>query len=565
MPDAAPLEPGDPERLGAYELTGRLGSGGQGTVYLGRGPGGEPAAVKLLHAQLKADTAARARFAREVEAAQRVAAFCTARILSHDLHGDQPYIVTEYIDGPSLQDAVKRDGPYAGKELERLAIGTTAALAAIHESGVVHRDFKPHNVLLGSDGPRVVDFGVARGRDSQMGTVTATGMVVGTPGYLAPEQLSEGQLGPAVDVFAWGSTMIYAASGQAAFDGDTLPVIINKILNSEPDLGSLQGLMHDLVAACMRKDPAERPGARDILLRLLGHDVPLGGAQAPRPVSNAVLTQAAGIAAQLPAPPPMPPPVRPAVRAGPPAAPPAAPPPTGPPRVPAYGAAPPRNAPPPQVPGYGAAPPGSTPPHPMPVGPRFTGAQRPHVGPPQHVPPPTDDSDSSRGALIGLLIFIIALVIVGVIILIALAVEGSRNEEGGAAADSRSGASAAPGFTGGSGSGSTTGANVKIPRELGGVWRGTVVHDEKRTQVVMSLVGGTGSASARYTSLDCIAIFKPVEASPNRVVLREDIAKSASVCGRPGYVTATLTAGSLDYGYSTNQRDRPIRWDSLSK
>lgn len=558
MPDTAPLEPGDPERLGAYELTGRLGSGGQGTVYLGRGPGGEQAAVKLLHAQLKGDTAARARFAREVEAAQRVAAFCTARIIAADVHGDQPYIVTEFIDGPSLQDAVRRDGPYSGKELERLAIGTTAALAAIHESGVVHRDFKPHNVLLGSDGPRVVDFGVARGRDSSMGTVTATGMVVGTPGYLAPEQLSDGQLGPAVDVFAWGSTMIYAASGQAAFDGDTLPVIINKILNSEPDLSSLQGPMYDLVAACMRKDPAERPGARDILLRLLGHDIPLGGAQAgrsaPAAVPAAVMTQAAGIAAQLPAPPPMPPSVRPAGHTGPPSGPLA--PPTGPPRVPAYGATPPPRPVPPQVAGYG--PPGSTPPHPMPMPhgqPRYASTQPAHVP----VPPRADDSDNSRGALIGLLIFVIALVIVGVIILIALAVEGSRNEGAGPASTPAASTRAT------SGSGSTSGASVQIPRELTGVWRGTVVHDNKRTQIEMSLVGGTSAGSARYTTLNCIAIFKPVDASPNRVVLREAISTATSTCGQAGYVTATLSAGSLDYGYSTTQDDRPAQWDSLRK
>lgn len=534
MPDAAPLEPGDPERLGDYELTGRLGAGGQGTVYLGRDAGGEPVAVKLLHAQLKNDTAARARFAREVEAAQRVAAFCTARILAHDLHGDQPYIVTEYIDGPSLQDAVKRDGPYAGKELEKLAIGTIAALAAIHEAGVVHRDFKPHNVLLGSDGPRVVDFGVARGLDSGVGTVTATGMVVGTPGYLAPEQLSGGDLGPAVDVFAWGATMIYAATGQAAFDGDTLPVIINKILNSEPDLSGLKGPLHDLVAACMIKDPAERPSARDVLLRLLGHDVPLRGSSAARPVSNAVLTQAAGIAAQLPAPPPMPP-MRPAP----------------PPQVPAYGATPPPAPVPPPSAAPTYAPPQPAyhrPPHQV-AAPAVP--QRPVAPPPA---PIAQGGDSSRGALIGVLIFVIALVIVGVIILIALAAQAPDTPTTG----SGSGAGGGEGAT-------TRDPQARIPPTLAGVWRGEMRRNSAETDVTLSLSGGSQVATGRYHDVGCVAILKVVKASSNQVIMHEASLSPSDRCGPAGYLTASLSAGRLEVGHSRTQADRPTNWSNLEK
>ncbi|RSN60041.1 MULTISPECIES: serine/threonine-protein kinase [Actinomadura] len=304
MPDAAPLEPGDPRALGQYEVIGRLGAGGQGAVFLGRAPGsGEYVAVKLLHAQTANDPSARARFVREVSAAQRVEPFCTARVLEADVHGDQPYVVSEFIDGPSLHDVVAHEGPRNAADLERLAIGTATALAAIHEAEIVHRDFKPNNVMLAADGPRVVDFGIARTVNSQESAVTATGMVVGTPGYLAPEQLTGGALTPAVDIFAWGATMVFAATGQSPFEADTLPVIINRILNEDPDLSALPpGPVRDLVGRCLNKDAGLRPSAPQLLLNLLGH---VGAA--PGTGEANLLDQGTRIAAQLPAPPPVPP------------------------------------------------------------------------------------------------------------------------------------------------------------------------------------------------------------------------------------------------------------------
>ncbi|MEU5994458.1 serine/threonine-protein kinase [Spirillospora sp. NPDC047418] len=306
MPDAAPLEPGDPRALGQYEVIGRLGAGGQGAVFLGKAPGGEYVAVKLLHAQMANDPAARARFTREVSAAQKVEPFCTARVLEADVHGDQPYVVSEFIDGPSLHDVVAHDGPRGAAELERLAIGTATALAAIHEAGIVHRDFKPNNVMLASDGPRVVDFGIARTVNSQESAVTATGMVVGTPGYLAPEQLTGAPLTPAVDIFAWGATMVFAATGQSPFEADTLPVIINRILNEEPDLSALPpGPVRDLVGRCLSKDAGLRPPAPQLLLNLLGA---VGAAPAGQSAGQEeLLNQGTRIASQLPPPPPVPP------------------------------------------------------------------------------------------------------------------------------------------------------------------------------------------------------------------------------------------------------------------
>ncbi|MGI5163948.1 serine/threonine-protein kinase [Spirillospora sp. CA-253888] len=266
MPEVAPLREGDPRRLGDYTLTGLLGEGGQGAVYLGEDEPGHRVAVKLLHARFSGDPKARQRFAAEVAVAQRVAPFCTARILDSDVEGDRPYIVSEYIDGPALAQVLAEEGPRRGTALDRLAIGTMTALAAIHEAGVVHRDFKPANVLMAADGPRVIDFGIARALDAT-GTLSST--AVGTPAYMAPEQISGAPVGPAADVFAWGATMVYAGTGRPAFGQDTIPAVMHRILNLPPDLGDLADPLRTVVADALAKDPARRPTAQQVLIRLL--------------------------------------------------------------------------------------------------------------------------------------------------------------------------------------------------------------------------------------------------------------------------------------------------------
>ncbi|MDP9841535.1 serine/threonine-protein kinase [Streptosporangium lutulentum] len=263
-----PLKADDPRRLGSIELVGRLGEGGQGIVYLGRGPADEQVAVKLLHHGLASDPEARTRFLREVSVAQRVARFCTASVLHADLAGSQPYIVSEYVPGPSLRQLVDKEGPRRGAALERLAISTATALSAIHRAGILHRDFKPANVLMGPEGPVVIDFGIARALDSP-GT-TATGTAMGTPSYLAPEQLRTSEVTSAADVFAWGVTMVFAATGKPAFGQDSIAVVMNRILTTEPDLGELEGMLRDLVAACLSKDPALRPTAEELVSYLMG-------------------------------------------------------------------------------------------------------------------------------------------------------------------------------------------------------------------------------------------------------------------------------------------------------
>src|SRR5690606_27603624 len=198
MPVTQPLEPGDPDRLGEYRITARIGEGGQGVVYLARSPADEPVAIKLFHAPIGRDETVHAHFARELEAAKRVARFCTAQVLDYGMYGTRPYIVSEYVPGPSLQQVVTAEGPRTGSALERLAVATATALVALHDAGIVHRDLKPQNVIIGSDGPRVIDFGIAK---ALAGVSTVASQIIGTPAYMAPEQLIGGTLGFSVDVF----------------------------------------------------------------------------------------------------------------------------------------------------------------------------------------------------------------------------------------------------------------------------------------------------------------------------------------------------------------------------
>ncbi len=284
---------------GNYRLVKTLGRGGFGEVFLGEAPDGSRAAVKILHASWAGDPEMRRRFTTEVEQAQRVSGFCIAAILDADPLADEPWIATEFIDGPTLQAAVAKEGPRRGVELHRLAVSTATALAAIHAAGVVHRDLKPDNIMLAPDGPRVIDFGIARAVEAT--SVTASG-VVGTIGYMAPEQLEGMRLTSAVDIFSWGSVMVYAATGREAFSGPTQASRIARILSGEPDLGDLSEPLAGIVRSCLSKDPGLRPDASTLLNLLISAPAEgtaaQGAAWAPAPAGAdpIAVAPAAGLA-----------------------------------------------------------------------------------------------------------------------------------------------------------------------------------------------------------------------------------------------------------------------------
>ncbi|MEU8192203.1 glycoside hydrolase family 6 protein [Microbispora amethystogenes] len=262
----AGLRASDPAQVGPYRLVRRLGEGGMGVVYLGEAPDGTRVAVKLLHHTIAADPDFRRRFRREVEAAKRVARFCTAAVLDAEVDGETVYLVTEYVPGPTLREAVERDGPLRGSSLDGLAVSVATALRAVHAAGIIHRDLKPGNVLLSPMGPKVIDFGVAHVTD----TGTHSSAVVGTPAFMSPEQFDGRALTPASDVFAWAGTVTYAATGRAPFGNGPLPVVLNQVINGEPKLDGLDWPLRPLVERALAKDPVVRPTVPEILDALTG-------------------------------------------------------------------------------------------------------------------------------------------------------------------------------------------------------------------------------------------------------------------------------------------------------
>ncbi|MEU5987998.1 serine/threonine-protein kinase [Spirillospora sp. NPDC047418] len=258
-----PLHPGDPRRIGPYELEARLGAGGMGQVFLGVSPGARQVAVKVIRAEHAGDERFRARFAREVAAARRVGGFHTAQVVDADPEAASPWLVTAFIPGPSLREVVAERGPLDPGAVRALASGLAEGLAAIHACGLVHRDLKPGNVIMAADGPRIIDFGIARAADAT--ALTSAGAVVGTYAYMSPEQVLGDMPGPSGDVFSLGCVLACAATGRGPFDAATIPAIVHRVLHEEPDLSALPDDLRNMIAACLAKDPARRP-ALDALI-----------------------------------------------------------------------------------------------------------------------------------------------------------------------------------------------------------------------------------------------------------------------------------------------------------
>jgi serine/threonine protein kinase len=262
-----PLQKGDPSRVGGYRLTARLGAGGMGVVYLGTAKDGGQVAIKMLRAELADDGEFRARFRREAATLEKVRGLCTVRVLEADPESPRPFLVTEYAEGPSLAEWVSGRGPFQAEMLYGLAAGLAEALAAVHAAGIVHRDLKPSNVLLTATGPKVIDFGIAQAVDATV--LTRTGVTVGSPGFMAPEQIL-GQAAQPADVFAWGVTVAYAATGQHPFGAGPADAVLYRVLHEQPDLSGVPPAVRPLVEAAIAKQPGQRPTARDLLGQLAG-------------------------------------------------------------------------------------------------------------------------------------------------------------------------------------------------------------------------------------------------------------------------------------------------------
>lgn len=265
-----PLEAGEPHTIGSYRLLGRLGAGGMGRVYLGRSAGGRTVAVKVVHPHFALDEQFRARFRREVESARRIGAQWTAPVLDADPDAPVPWVATGYVAGPPLSQAITEHGPLPEHAVRTLGAGLAEALHVVHGQGIVHRDVKPSNVLLALDGPRLIDFGIARALGATV-SLTSTGVSVGSPGYMAPEQIRGRDISGAADVFSLGAVLAYAATGAAPFSGDSSAVLLYKVVHEEPELGDLEGELREVVAGCLAKDPDARPAPAD-LARTLAPD-----------------------------------------------------------------------------------------------------------------------------------------------------------------------------------------------------------------------------------------------------------------------------------------------------
>jgi serine/threonine protein kinase len=268
------LQAGDPGTIGPYRVAGRLGSGGMGHVFLGRSPGGRLLAIKVVRAELAGDLEFRTRFRREVAAARSVSGLFTAPVVDADTEAPVPWLATAYIAGSSLADTVARHGPLPAASLLALAAGLAEGLLAIHSAGLVHRDLKPSNVLMADDGPRVIDFGISRAMEAS--TVTSTGMVVGSPGFMSPEQAEGHEVGPPSDVFSLGAVLAFAATGEGPFGNGSSAALIYRLVHNPPDLARVPIETRSLIERCLDKDPGRRPSPRDLLAGLDGADLAPG-------------------------------------------------------------------------------------------------------------------------------------------------------------------------------------------------------------------------------------------------------------------------------------------------
>ncbi|MFH8839971.1 serine/threonine-protein kinase [Streptomyces sp. NPDC017868] len=256
----------DPRIVGSFRLHRRLGAGGMGVVYLGSDRRGQRVALKVIRPDLAEDQEFRSRFAREVSAARRIRGGCTARLVAADLEADRPWFATQYVPGPSLHDRVAEEGALRAADVASIGAALSEGLVAVHEAGVVHRDLKPSNILLSPKGPRIIDFGIAWATGAS--TLTHVGTAVGSPGFLAPEQVRGAAVTPATDVFSLGATLAYAAMADSPFGHGSSEVMLYRVVHEEPQLHGVPDALAPLIRACLAKDPEDRPSTLQLSMRL---------------------------------------------------------------------------------------------------------------------------------------------------------------------------------------------------------------------------------------------------------------------------------------------------------
>ncbi|MGW2181316.1 serine/threonine-protein kinase [Streptomyces sp. NPDC001732] len=453
-----PLAGDDPTTIAGYRLAARLGAGGMGKVYLSYTPGGRPVAIKVIRPEFGEDAEFRRRFAQEVRSAQRVQGLFTAPVIDAATDAVQPWLATAYVPGPPLADAVVAHGALPVETVVLLIAGMAEALHVIHGAGIVHRDLKPSNVLLAADGPRVIDFGIAHAADAT--SLTGSGVTIGTPSFMAPEQAAGHRVTPATDVFALGQVAVYAATGAPAFGEGTSHGVLYRIVHEEPDLSGVPERLRELVTRCLDKDPAARPSVAEVieLCRSANAETVLRRPEdwLPAPVSADITVRTA---APAPAQTPPPPTVAPSVAHSPTT--PATAPPAHPPTAPAATAAAahqptaPATAPvPPAAPPQGYGPPAAhQPPHPQPPYPtpapsqvnayaptQMAGPAQPHPGrptPPADGTPPAPrptKSGGKRGAIIAVAA-VLVLAIAGGATAYTLLKEGDQKNRSGSSPD----------------------------------------------------------------------------------------------------------------------------------
>jgi hypothetical protein len=431
-----PLADSDPRQLGRFRVVGLLGEGGMGRVFLGSSPGGWAVAIKVIHAGLAADPAFRARFAHEVATARAVGGFYTAPVVDADTTAERPWLAVAYVAGPSLAEAVSAGGPLPPHAVLRLGLGLAEALQAIHAAGVIHRDLKPSNVLLAADGPRVIDFGIARAAEHS--SLTRTGTILGSAGFMAPEQITGGEMGPAADVFALGAVLTFAATGQGPFGEGRTEALAYRVVYTEPTLEGLPDSLRDIVARCLAKDARHRPGPGEVITALAA--IPVTGPGAgenwlPEPVERLVgLHKAVEGAAVTAFPASVP--QTPTYAA---------------PQTPTYAApqAPPTYVPP-QAPGYDTVTPTMTSLGTGPAGPAGPSPAVPPVPPPAAYPVRGTARRPRRNLVLGALALIVVLAVAGVVAVTELSAKAPAHgrtdglAQGSSTAASRPATSAPP-------------------------------------------------------------------------------------------------------------------------